>query len=169
MTLTPKETKYNDNLIIQNFQSIVNQYRKENGLNELVIDNTLKEFSENHCNYITSNKLSHGTGDFEFEKRVKPLLSKYRFIGENLASVTVAPNYYYVDKNYNFINEFYEISKKIAKGEETEYDIAMCCFLRWKYSPSHNSLLLSKETKWFYLSVNQTNRTELYFQFTSAG
>ena len=167
--ISPKEKRYNDSLIIQNFQNIVNQYRRDNGLQELTIDFSLKEFSENQCNYITLNKLSHGTGEFSLEKRAKPLLGRYKFIGENLTSVTVIPNYYYVDSEYKPIEEFEKISKKISMGEETEYDIAMYCFLRWKYSPSHNSLLLDKESKWFYLSVNQTNRTKLYFQFTSAG
>lgn len=169
LTLTPKEIKYNDNLVIQHFQSIVNQYRKENGLSEIRVDYSLKEFSESHCNYISYNKLTHGTGKLSLEERSKNLLGRYRFVGENLTPYTISKDFFYTDGNWNKIPELYSISIKLSEGIATEYDIAMGCFLRWKYSPSHNSLMLDKDSKWFYLSVNQTNRTELYFQLTCAG
>jgi hypothetical protein len=87
----------------------------------------------------------------------------FTFAGENIAIVRNIPqnNKPYYSSN---IKEIGEIMNKMSMGTSTNYDIAMYCFLKWKHSPSHNKLLLSSETKRFYLSYDKS-RTCYYFDY----
>ena len=154
------EPSHNDKPIIVCFQSILNQYRLENELNPMVIDLSLKTFTDNRCKYISEIEYNHNG----FEE-IKSLPLGFTFAGENIAIVRNLPqnNKPYYSSN---IKEIGEIMNKMSMGTSTNYDIAMYCFLKWKHSPSHNKLLLSSETKRFYLSYDKS-RTCYYFDYVA--
>jgi uncharacterized protein YkwD len=154
------EPKYKDNSILFHFGKILNQYRIDNGRNGLKIDYTLKNFTEERCKYLSEVEYSHNG----FEK-IKQLPFGFTVAGENIAIVRNIPqnNKPYYSSN---IKEIGDIMNKMAMGTSTDYDIAMYCFLKWKYSPSHNELLLNPETKRFYLSYDKS-RTCYYFDYVA--
>lgn len=154
------DSPHNDKPIMVCFQNIVNQYRMENKLNPMVIDSSLKIFTDNRCKHLSEIEYSHDG----FED-IKSLPLKFTFAGENIAIVRNIPqnNKPYYSSN---IKEIGEIMNKMSMGKSTNYDIAMYCFLKWKYSPSHNQLLLSPETKRFYLSYDKS-RTCYYFDYVA--
>lgn len=151
---------YNDNSILFHFEKIVNQYRIDNGKSTLKIEYSLKEFTEKRCRYLLDVEYSHDG----FEK-IKELPLGFTIAGENIAIVRNIPvnNKPYYSAN---IKEIGDIMNKMAMGVATNYDIALYCFLKWKYSPSHNDLLLSPETKRFYLSYDKS-RTCYYFDYVA--
>jgi uncharacterized protein YkwD len=154
------KTDYNDKSVIFYFERIVNQYRTENGLMKLDVDSTIKYFTEERCKELSQIEYSH-SGFYKNKK--EPL--KFTIAGETIAIVrNIHPN----NKPYysSNIKEIGDIMNKMATGQSTNYDIAMYCFLKWKYSPSHNDLLLSPETKRFYLSYDKS-RTCYYFDYVA--
>ena len=154
------EPEYNNNSVIYYFERIVNQYRVENGLHVLKVDSTIKYFTEQRCKELSQIEYSH-SGFYKIKQ--EPL--KFTIAGENIAIVrNILPN----NKPYysSNIKEIGDIMNKMAMGQSTDYDIAMYCFLKWKHSPSHNKLLLSPETKRFYLSYDKS-RTSYYFDYVA--
>lgn len=168
------KVKYNEKYVISHFKNIVNDYRKENGLPEIKIDENLRFFSDNRAKGM-KDKYVHST-DEELKELPKPSLNGLTFAGENIANLNIPtqnnrPYYSSYDKNNNRLNDISDILNKFAVDGGNEYDVAMYCFLTWKYSTDHNKLLLNKNIKWFYLSYekNEKSETIYHFAFISVG
>ena len=152
--------KYNEKSIISHFEEILNEYRTTKGLCKISIDESIKEFTDERCSDIIRDYSHNG-----FKEKVITRSFKFTFAGENITTILNIPpnNKPYYSSN---IKEIGDIMNKMAIGQSTNYDVAMYCFLKWKYSPSHNELLLSPETKRFYLSYDKS-RTSYYFCFVA--
>ena len=165
------KVEYNEKYVILHFKNIVNDYRKENGLPEIKIDENLRFFSDNRAKCMKDD-YSHSS-DYELRKLLNPSSAGIKFAGENIANLNVPsqnnkPYYSSYDKNNNRLKDISDILNKFAIGDADEYDMAMYCFLTWKYSTDHNKLLLSKNIKWFYLSYEKS-KTIYHFAFISVG
>jgi uncharacterized protein YkwD len=157
-----KSPNNNDVPIIVHFEQILNEYRYSNGLNRIVIDESIKEFTD-----IRSKNLIHDYSHNQFYKNIYSYNYNFKFAGENIAMVRNLPNNQkpYYSSN---IEEIGDIMNKMAMGKSTNYDIAIYCFLLWKHSPSHNKLLLNSKIKRFYLSYDK-DKTLYYFCFIALG
>ena len=152
------EPKYKDNSVLFHFERILNQYRIDNGRSPLVVDTILKKFTEERCKYISEVEYSHNGFD-----KIKHLPFGFTIAGENITEAIIP-----LDKKPHYssnIKEIENIMNKMAMST-SNYDIAMYCFLKWIYSPSHNKLLLNPQTKRFYLSYDKS-RTRYYFDYVS--
>jgi len=146
----------NDTPIIIHFEQILNDYRHSNGLNPIVIDESIKEFTDER-----SRTLIHDYSHNGFKKNIYSQKFSFKFAGENIALVRNIPEN---GKPYHSSNivEIGNIMNKMAVGTATNYDVALYCFLKWKHSKSHNELLLNHKIKRFYLSYDKS-RTLYYF------
>jgi uncharacterized protein YkwD len=153
-----KTAKCNEKEILLHFEKILNEYRVSNGLNKVVIDESLSQFVNERSKSLVQ-EYSHE----EFYENIYSYDYDFNFAGENIAIVrNIDEN----DEPYysSNIEEVSEILNKMARGESTNYDIAMYCFLKWKNSKSHNELLLSNKIKRFHLSYSKSE-TFYYFCF----
>ena len=127
----------NDTPIIVHFEQILNEYRYSNGLSKVVIDKSIREFTD---------------------ERSRTLVQEY-------SHEKFHENIYSYDYDFNFAGENIGISKNNKNSYlSTNYNIAMYCFLQWKNSIPHNQLLLNDKIKRFYLSYNK-DKTFSYFCF----
>lgn len=151
-----KTPNNNDVSIIVHFEQILNEYRYSNGLNPIVIDESIKEFTDYRSKNLVYDYSHNG-----FKEKIYSQNFSFRFAGENIAIVRNIPEnrkpYYSSD-----IKEIGNIMNKMAIGTATNYDVALYCFLKWKNSKSHNELLLNHKIKRFYLSYDKS-RTLYYF------
>jgi uncharacterized protein YkwD len=148
----------NDAPIIIHFEQILNEYRYSNGLNRIVIDESIKEFADERSRNIVQDYSHNG---FKEKLHLYNLYPKSG--GENIAQVLNLPakKTPYYSSN---IKEVGDIMNKMSMGTSTNYDVAMYCFLLWKNSKSHNDLLLNPKIKRFYLSYEKS-KTFYYFCF----
>jgi len=130
----------NDTPIIVHFEQILNEYRYSNGLNPVVIDESIKELTDYRSKNLVRDYSHNG-----FSENINPQKLSFRFAGENIGISRNLPN------NQN-------------PYHSTNYNIAMFCFLQWKNSMVHNELLLNDKIKRFYLSYNE-DKTFSYFCF----
>jgi uncharacterized protein YkwD len=130
----------NDIPIIIHFEQILNEYRHSNGLSNVVIDKSIKEFADKRSISLVQDFSHNG-----FSENLDPLKFSCRVAGENIAMIR---NFQNNQKNYN----------------STNYDMAMYCFLEWKNSIPHNQILLNDKIKRFYLSHN-VDKSSNYFCF----
>jgi uncharacterized protein YkwD len=153
-----KNPNNNDTPIIIHFEQILNKYRYSNGLNTIVIDESIKEFADERSRNIVQDYSHNGA------KEKLHLYNLYpKSGGENIAKVLNLP----VNKKPYYssnIKEVGDIMNKMSMGTSTNYDVAMYCFLLWKNSKSHNDLLLNPKIKRFYLSYEKS-KTFYYFCF----
>jgi uncharacterized protein YkwD len=144
--------------IIINFEQILNEYRCSNGLNKVVIDESIKEFADHRSKSLVTDYSHNG-----FKEKLHFYILYPKYGGENIAQVLNLP----ADKKPYYssnIKEVGDIMNKMAMGTSTNYDVAMYCFLLWKNSKSHNDLLLNPKIKRFYLSYEKS-KTFYYFCF----
>lgn len=153
-----KNPNNNDAPIIVHFEQILNEYRYSNGLNRIVIDESIKEFTD-----LRSKNLIHDYSHNGFKENIKSFNLNGKSGGENIAIVRNVSNN---NKPYwsSNIKEIGDILNKMAMGTSTNYDVALYCFLKWKNSPSHNDLLLNPKIKRFHLSYEKSE-TFYYFCF----
>ena len=155
----------NKNEILNEFKTILNNYRKVNGLNELEIDYGLKLFCESHSKFMSINeKVTHGEGDNLFSKRA---LREFGYVygGENCAEIIVPKIKSLPSIKWN-VNELNPIMDRLLNGTATSHDFAMYVFILWKNSEGHNKLLINPNVKRFYLSFDK-NKTFYYFEYVS--
>ncbi len=168
---------YNEKSIILHFQDILNEYRIGNGLDRISLNESIKPLTDERSRDIIVN-YNH-LEDEKLKEKVKSLPLKFTFAGENIAKVRNIPSNkepYYV-KKYITTNEcgdkieevrtdITNIMNKMAMGDATNYDIALYCFLEWKYSKDHNDLLLDNKIKRFHLSYEKSEKF-YYFCFVA--
>ena len=158
LLLGSKSPSENDISIIIHFQQILNEYRCLNGLNEIMIDESIKKLTDYRSKSLVTDYNHNG-----FKENVKSFNFNGKSGGENIAMVRNVSNN---NKPYwsSNIKEIGDILNKMAMGTSTNYDVALYCFLKWKHSPSHNGLLLSPKIKRFHLSYEKSE-TFYYFCF----
>jgi uncharacterized protein YkwD len=144
--------------IIIHFERILNEYRYSNGLNPIVIDESIKKFADYRSKSIVEDYSHNG-----FKENLQYYNLNAKSAGENIAMVRNIPKN---NKPYwsSDIKEIGDILNKMAMGTSTNYDIALYCFLKWKHSTSHNELLLNPKIKRFHLSYEKSE-TFYYFCF----
>ena len=144
--------------IIINFEQILNEYRRSNGLNPVKIDYSMKEFTD-----LRSKDLLTDFSHKGFDENILSYISNFTFAGENCTKVAIHTNYGEARLSSS-IKEIEEILNKMVMGTITNYDVAKHCFLIWKHSKYHNELLLNQKIKKFYLSYQKTEN-HYYFSF----
>lgn len=135
-----KTPNNNDVPIIVHFEQILNEYRYSNGLNRVVVDESIKELTDYRSKNLVQDYSHNG-----FKEKIYSQNFSFGFAGENIGISRNLPN------NQN-------------PYHSTNYNIAMFCFLQWKNSMVHNELLLNDKIKRFYLSYNE-DKTFSYFCF----
>lgn len=153
-----KSPNENDIPIIIHFQQILNEYRCLNGLNEIMIDESIKKLTDYRSKSLVTDYSHNGFKEIIKENNLYPKSG-----GENIAKLFNLP----ADKKPYYssnIKEITDIMNKMAMGTSTNYDVALYCFLLWKNSKSHNDLLLNSKVKRFYLSYEKS-KTFYYFCF----
>lgn len=158
LLLGPKNPSENDISIIIHFQQILNEYRCSNGLNEIMIDESIKKLTDYRSKSLITDYSHNGFKEIIKENNLYPKSG-----GENIAKLFNLP----ADKKPYYssnIKEITDIMNKMAMGTSTNYDVALYCFLLWKNSKSHNDLLLNNKIKRFYLSYEKS-KTFYYFCF----
>ncbi len=127
------------------FHTLINDYRKENGLNELEFNHILWLAARNHNLWMSENNLSHieNTKSLNFTG-TKPG-DRVDFVSKNSCSWT--------GENclYNFSYDEYDTT------ESNAYSIANESFIQWKNSSGHNKNMLGSHSfqgTSFYISKN---------------
>jgi uncharacterized protein YkwD len=145
-----------DQQIISYFEQILNEYRTSNGLSKVVIDESMKKFTD-----IRSKSLVEDYSHNGFKENVNSYISDFTTGGENIAILSNIKN---DQKPYysSSIKEIGDILNKMAMGTSTNYDVAYYCFLVWKNSKPHNDFLLNKKIKRFYLSYEKTEHNYFF-------
>lgn len=147
-----------DQQIISHFEEILNEYRTSNGLNKVVVDESMKKFTDIRSKNIVQDYSHNG-----FKENIRSYIPNFTIGGENIAILSNIPNNQkpYYSSN---IKEIGDILNKMAMGTSTNYDVAFYCFLIWKNSKPHNEFLLNEKIKRFYLSYEKSER-HYYFCF----
>jgi uncharacterized protein YkwD len=153
-----KNPNNNDTAIIMHFEQILNEYRYSNGLNPIVIDESIKEFADLRSKSLVTDYSHNG-----FNENVHSYISDFTYGGENIIKINI-PKKDGIGNWFSDVKEIEEILNKMSMETSTEYDIVKYCFLKWKHSDSHNELLLDKKIKRFYLSYQKTEN-HYYFSF----
>ena len=153
-----KNPNNNDTPIIMHFEQILNEYRYSNGLNPIVIDESIKEFADLRSKSLVTDYSHNG-----FNENIHSYISDFTYGGENIVKIYI-PKKDIVGGWISDVKEIDEILNKMTLRTSTDYDVAKYCFLSWKHSESHNELLLDKKIKRFYLSYQKTE-SHYYFSF----
>jgi uncharacterized protein YkwD len=153
-----KNPNNNDTAIIMHFEQILNEYRYSNGLNPIVIDESIKEFADLRSKSLVTDYSHNG-----FNENIHSYISDFTYGGENIVKIYI-PKKDVVGGWISDVKEIDEILNKMTLRTSTDYDVAKYCFLSWKHSESHNELLLDKKIKRFYLSYQKTE-SHYYFSF----
>ena len=167
--------EYNEKSIILHFEEIINEYRTTNGLHRILLDESIKDFSDERCDDIILDYSHEGFFEKVFYRGLKYTEAYENIVVFKIPTQTDKPNYQHFKKIINEKGETIEIELKelnyvkneMATGVVSNYNIAKYCFLKWKYSKSHNELLLNPNIKRFYLSHRYSESKTLYFCFVA--
>ena len=163
LLLTPSlgfsQTVVNNDSLLYHFKHILNNYRKSYGLSPLEVDGVLKSFTDNWSKQMSlTNVVGHGSGDNSFQRRIETCgcLPPATFCVENCTEI------YTPDVNTNDpvscpVKNIEPYIKKAFSGNISQYQLAYFAFLNFKNSPSHNAVMLNKDTKYFYISGSRKN------------
>lgn len=134
------------------FTKILNDYRQSNGLSNIKLNHKLKQFSDEHANYMASiDKVTHGENEYSFHNRFKKHFTGYG--GENCSEILISKN---LRSNFDNLNV---VLNKITTQGITNELFAQYTFLTWKNSKSHDKFLLDKDVTCFYLSYEKVKNT----------
>lgn len=165
--------KYNDKPIIIHFQNILNEYRKTNGLCEIVIDESIMEFTDIRSRELINDYNHNGK---VFDKRLNYRVAYENIVAFGIPTRTDNLNYQHFKKIINEKGDtitieskkLNEIKNDMARGNVSNFNVAEYCIEKWKFSKEHNNVLLNPEIKRFYLSYYyyyDKSRTSYYFCF----
>lgn len=168
--------EYNEKPVILHFEEIINEYRTSNGLHSILIDESIKDFSDERCKDITLDYSHNGFIEKVFNRGLK-----YSEVYENIVvfkipTKTNKPNYQHfkeiINKNGDTIiiesKKLNEVKNDMARGNISNYKVAEYCIEKWKFSKEHNNTLLNPKIKRFYLSYYYDKiRTSYYFCFVA--
>jgi uncharacterized protein YkwD len=153
-----KSPNNNDTQIIIHFEQILNEHRHSNGLNPIVIDESIKEFADHRSKSLVTDYSHNG-----FTQNIHSYISNFTYGGENIVKINI-PKKDGIGNWFSNVKEIEEILNKMSMETSTDYDITKYCFLKWKHSESHNELLVDEKIKRFYLSYQKTEN-HYYFSF----
>jgi len=148
------QTVVNNDSLLYHFKKIINNYRKSYGLSPLEVDGVLKSFTDDWSKQMAATKLvGHGGGDNVFQKRILDCncFPPATFCAENCTDI-YTPVVNFESKINCPIRDLIPYIEKSVSGNITQYELAYYIFLSWKNSPPHNQTMLSKDTKYFYVS-----------------
>lgn len=151
--------------LLKYFSEIINEYRKINGLEKLVINPKLKRATDYWAWKMAEiGVVSHGSNSDDFMNRLNRFgcISAGEFALENCTELMTP------DIPIKTSVKTYPDLKRYIEGSYfkslTQYEYAMYGFLMWKNSPAHNKGMLNPKTKYFYLSSYKRNgRTYLCY------
>ncbi len=174
LLLTPvfgfSQTVVNNDSLLHCFKYILNNYRVSQGVAPIEVDGTLKGFTDNWSKQMSlTGVVGHGSGDNAFQKRIIDCncFPPATFCLENCTEI------YTPDINTNKpiscpVKNIEPYVKKAFSGKITQYELAYFAFLNFKNSPPHNAGMLSKETKYFYISGTR-NKGVTYISYVARG
>lgn len=117
------------------FHKLLNEYRKSEGKNELIFDETLWIASRNHCEYMNErNVLKHTQNKGDKKSKVftgKEPGDRYNYAAGGNAKY-----------NWSGENALYNFSGNGDDYEQKAIDIAQQSLEQWKNSPGHNENML---------------------------
>lgn len=158
------QNQVNNDSVLCYFKTILNDYRVSHGLKPLKIDETIKPFTDNWANHMSSvNQVYHGVDSNNFSVRAKNYFPKDIYCVETCCTITtprVLSDGYITCP----IRELIPLIRKSYDGVATQEDYAYFAFILWKSSPSHNEALLDPNIKKFYLS-SSPSKDVTYMEF----
>ncbi len=168
-------SEYKDKSIILHFEKLINEYRTNNGLDRISLDESIKDFSDERCNDITIDYSHKGFVEKVFNRGLKFNEAYENIVIFKIPTLTNKPNYQHFKEIINEkgdtikieLKELNYVKNEMASGVVSNYNIAKYCFLKWKYSKDHNDLLLNPNIKRFYLSHCYSESKTLYFCFVA--
>ena len=150
------QTTLNNDSLLYHFTHILNNYRTSHGLQPLMVDLSIKDFTDNWSKKMASTGLvGHGDKDISWEQRVRGY-TKFpigRIVSENCTNIHT-PDF---NTNDSVVCSFKDKEiepyvKKSYSGKITQYELAYFAFLNFKRSPPHHAFMLKKDVKYFYIS-----------------
>lgn len=162
-TLGLSQTIYNDSIDIYLF-NLINEYRSENGLNELLLDTGMVKACQHHSRYLSfydtlvleNNFAHHNEVHDTYSHLQEPITeimdraNRYANIGsyvtENVFVNKYNPNFVvsssYLDQNPEYKDAGVKFKKSIKLGKPDYEALAKTIIYFWKKSPGHNRALL---------------------------
>jgi len=152
----------NDSINIYLFD-MINEYRSEKGLNELLLDTGMVKACQHHSRYLSfydtltlkdfaQHNEVHNTYSHLQEpiNRVEKRAHKYANIGSYITENVLVRKYdlnfveasSYLDQNPEYKDSYVKFKKSIELGEPDYKALAKSIMHSWKSSPSHNKALL---------------------------
>ena len=152
----------NDSINIYLF-NVINEYRSEKGLNELLLDTGMVKACQHHSRYLSfydtltlkdfaqhnevHNTYSHLQEPINrFEKRANKYANIGSYITENVCVRKYDLNFVesssYLDQNPEYKDSYVKFKKSIELGKPDYKALAKSIVYSWKKSPSHNKALL---------------------------
>ena len=152
----------NDSINIYLFD-MINEYRSEKGLNELLLDTGMVKACQHHSRYLSfydtltlkdfaQHNEVHNTYSHLQEpiNRVEKRAHKYANIGSYITENVLVRKYdlnfveasSYLDQNPEYKDSYVKFKKSIELGEPDYKALAKSIIHSWKSSPSHDKALL---------------------------
>ena len=152
----------NDSINIYLFD-IINEYRSEKGLNELLLDTGMVKACQHHSRYLSfydtltlkgfaQHSEIHDTYSHLQEpiNRLEERANKYAKIGSYITENVLVREYdlnfveasSYLEKNPEYKEGYVKFKKSIESGSLDYKALAKSIVYSWKISPSHNKALL---------------------------
>ena len=169
-------SEYNEKSIILHFEEIINEYRTTNGLHRILLDESIKNFSDERCKDIILDYSHKGFVEKVFNRGLKYNEAYENIVKFKIPSFSNSPNYQHfkeiINENGDTIiiesKKLNEVKNDMARGNVSNYKVAEYCIEKWKFSKEHNNTLLNPEIKRFYLSYYyDESRTSYYFCFVA--
>jgi hypothetical protein len=152
------------------FGKILNEYRTQNGLNELVIDQNLRGFAESHVKYMSDNSiLTHNNLNERREKFFPNQTVKFSdgllyLPTENNAITSILLPYNRMKVQDPRVVKLVSKINIRHREDDLSFNLATTLFYQWMNSSNHDKVLKHPKATKFYLSYIIKSRNEEIFR-----
>ena len=154
--MSPFISRSQTDSVVYFFGKILNEYRTQNGLSKLIVDQNLRGFAESHVKYMSDNGiLTHNKLDERRERFFPNQIVKFSdgllsLPTENNARTAILSPYNRMKVEDPRVVKL--ISDVKHRDDDLNFNLATNIFSQWMNSPKHDIVLKHPKATKFYLS-----------------